>query len=276
MADPALKSLLYALNDSLMLLAPRGWAEVELRVVESRGRLWLSELETKGEGSAVARPRAPFYVEAKDEAAHLSEGLTELRALVGERWRPGRVRVARRGSEFVDWKLESADGALAWFTRLSTDELDGLLVTDALLDLVTGTSGAFEVLQGQLGEALGAVHGFAFDRDALVLRLQRPQGPAALAAQLVGAYLPERFTWVWGWSDDEAPAAGVERIKRVCAPLAQPSGLSALWRPSYHCDEGFAWTVAGSVAVSAGSRGLFKGRTPDGSGVAFFAVMELP
>ena len=141
---------------------------------------------------------------------------------------------------------------------------------------MTGTSRAFEDLEAQLGERLGTVQSFAFDRDALTLRLDRPQGPVALPAQLVGAYLGEGYTWVWSWSDEDAPRGAVEHVRRVCAPQAKPAGLSALWRPSYHCDEGFAWTVAGSVAVSVGSRGLFRGPLPDGTGAAFFAIMQLP
>ena len=276
MPEVPLKSLVFSLNDSLMLLAPRGWTAVELRLVEVRGRLFLSELETKGEGATQARPRAPFFVEPKDEAAHLSDALTELWGHLKDRWAPGLVRVERQGSDFVDWKLLGPDGRVCWFTRLEAPELGQLLVTDALLDLVTGTSRAFEALQAQLGERLGKVRSFAFDRDAVALRIERARGPSTLAVQLVGAYLLKDYTWVWSWSDEEAPAAAVERIRRVCATEARPDGLSALWRPSYHCDEGFAWTVAGSVAVSAGARGLYRGALADGSGAAFFAVMELP
>lgn len=275
MDDAPLKSLILSLNDSLMLLAPRGWSQIDLKVVETRGRLWLSELGTKGEGAAQPKPRAPFFIEPKDEAAHLSDGLTELKRRLGDRWTPGHVVVERK-ADFVDWKLLSPDGKVAWFTRLSAAELEALLVTEALLDMVTGTFGAFETLEAQLGERLGTVRSFAFDSETLALRLDRPQGPLALSAQLVGAYLGEGFTWVWSWSDEAAPLGAVEHVRRVCAPKAQPAGLSALWRPSYHCDEGFAWTVAGSVAVSVGSRGLFRGPLPDGSGAAFFAVMELP
>lgn len=276
MTDASLKSLVFSLHDSLMLLAPRGWKEVQLAAVDVRGQLRLSELQTKGEGTNEPSPRAPFFIEPDAEARHFSDALTELKAQLGGRWQGTRVRIERQGSDFEDWKLLSPDGGVAWFTRLTAAELDGLLVTEALLDLVTGTSRAFEVLQAQLAERLGRVTSFAFDADALTLRLERAQGTVALPAQLVGAYLSERFTWVWSWSDEDAPPAGVARIRRVCAPEAQPQGLSALWRPNYHCDEGFAWTVAGSVAVSAAARGLFRGTLPDGSGAALFAVMELP
>jgi len=276
--DGSPKSLVFSLHDSLLLLAPRGWKEVQLTFVESRGQLRLAELETKGEGSNEPKPRAPFFIEPDAEARHLSEALTELKGQLGGRWQGTQVRVERQGRDFEDWKLLAPDGGVAWFTRLTAAELDGLLVTEALLDLVTGTSRAFEALQAQLTQRLGRVTSFAFDAQALTLRLERAQGlgPVELPAQLVGAYLSERFTWVWSWSDEEAPAAGVERVRRVCSPEAQPQGLSALWRPSYHCDEGFAWTVAGSVAVSAAARGLFRGTLSDGSGAALFAVMELP
>lgn len=276
-ANAPLKSLICSLNDSLMILAPRGWKAVELKVVRAGDSLKVSELETRGEGSATPKDRARLHLNLQDEAGHLSDGLTELSKALGEqRWQPGTVRIERPG-DFVDWKLLRADGSTAWFNRLSRGELDSLLVTDALLDLVTGTSKAFDALQEQLGQRLGAVTGFSFDTGLSVLHLNRPEGRSlALKAQLLGAYLTEAATWVWGWSDPLANPLAVELPRGVCAPDAEQAGLSALWRPNYFCDEGFAWTVAGSVSVSIAARGLFRGELPDGSGAALFAVMELP
>ena len=211
-SDVPLKSLVFALHDSLMLLAPRGWTAVDLKVIESKGALWLSELEATGQGTAEAQPRAPFYVEPKDEARHLSEALTELRGRLGRPWTPGAVRVERKGTDFEDWKLLGPNGGVVWFTRLSKDELDGLLVTEALLDLVTGTSRAFAALEDQLEQRLGRVQSFTFDRSGSTLVLDRPEGRLTLAAQLVGVHLSRDFRWVWSWSDPEAPRAAVERI----------------------------------------------------------------
>jgi hypothetical protein len=274
--DLPLKPLVFSLNDSLMLLAPRGWSTVELALREHGGALRLAELKAGGEGATEARPRAPVQVEPEHEAAHLAEGLTELQQRLAGAWRPGGVTVQRTPGSAVDWRLTQGDGQVAWFTRLEAAELASLLVTEELLDLVTGTSRAFEVLQAQLGQRLGPVTGFQFDSGRCVLRLERPAGVAELPALVLGAYLPGSFTWVWGWSDPESAAPAVEAVRRICAPDAAQDGLSALWRASYHCDEGFAWTVAGSVAVSLGARGLFRGALPDGSGAAFFAVLELP
>lgn len=276
-AGVSLKPLVSSLNDSLMLLAPRGWKTVELSVATGPGGLKVTQLETKGEGATAPKPRPPLHFDPKDEAARLSEGLTELHAALAEKWTPGSVRIERPAEGFVDWKLLKADGTVAWFSRLDAKDLASLLVTDALFDALTGSARAFDDLQQQLGERLGVVTDFKFDTGAFTLRLERPRGALELPAQIVGAYLAESFTWVWGWSDPEARAGAVDRVKRFCLPNdLRPEGLSALWRPSYHCDEGFAWTVAGSVVVGIGARGLFRGTLPDGSGVALFAVMDLP
>jgi acyl transferase domain-containing protein len=53
-------------------------------------------------------------------------------------------------------------------------------------------------------------------------------------------------------------------------------GAAAFWRPHFHCDEGFAWALAGHVAVSIAARGLFRAHPPEGEGALFFAVLELP
>jgi hypothetical protein len=275
-SEPSLKSLICSLNDSLMVLAPRGWTAVDLSVVKLADGLKLDALETRGEGAATPKERARLHLNLQDEAGHLSAGLTELSAALEGKWAPGSVRV-ERSADFVDWKLLRADGTTAWFNRLGKAELDGLLVTDALLDLVSGTERAFDHLQGQLAERLGAVSGFSFDTGTCVLHLTRPgQAALALPAQILGAYLPEAYAWVWGWGDPHSSPEAVAAVKKICAPEARQEGLSALWRPDFHCDEGFAWTVAGSVAVSLGARGLFRGELPDGSGAALFAVMELP
>lgn len=260
-----------------MLLAPPGWTAVELTFVPVRGVLRLAELQTRGEGAKEPKPAPQLFLQPKEEALRLSEGVTELvhhLKVQGKQWEPGLVRVERT-PDFVDWKLQRADGSTAWFSRLERSELDVLLITDALFDALRGTERAFHDLQGKL--SLGAVGDFAFDAQHGMLKLELDSGEVEVPAQLVGQYIPELYTWVWGWSDEQTPSAAVERVRSVCAPDAQQEGMSAFWRPSYHCDEGFSWAVAGSVVVSIGARGLFRGDVEDENGPAvFFALMDLP
>lgn len=274
MADP--KPLVFALHDSLMLLAPSGWTKIELGVVRTPEGLRVSELSTKGEGAKEPGPRPQLHVDPREEALRLSEALTELASTLQGRWEPGRVSIERPTGEFADWKFLRADGSVAWFTRLEKGELQSLLITDALFDALAGTERAFHDLQGQLQQRLGKVTGFAFDPAHGVLRLDRPGGSLELSAQIVGSYLPEVFTWLWSWSDEHAQPASTDRVRRVCQPDLKPDGLAAFWRPHFHCDEGFAWALAGHLAVSIGARGLFRAQPPDAEGALFFAILELP
>lgn len=269
------KLLTFTLHDSLMLLAPPGWREVELRLVPASGGLRLQELRTQGDGSKAPRPRPELHVDLHEEAARLGEGLTELASLLKGRWQPGSVLIQRPSTQFVDWKLLGTDGSVAWFTRLEAKELGSLLVTDALLNALLGTERAFDELQGQLQRRLGRMKGFAFDHAHGVLRLDWAEASAEVPAQIVGTYLPEIFTWAWGWSD-EAQLASTDRVRRICQPELKPDGLAALWRPHFYCDEGFAWALAGHVAVSIGARGLFRGQPPDTNGALIFALLDLP
>jgi hypothetical protein len=189
---------------------------------------------------------------------------------------PGSIRVERPGPDAVDWKVLNDDGAVTWFTRLTREQLDVLIVTDPLFDVLLGTEQAFGVLQGQLEQALGKVTGFAYDEAAGVLKLERPSGTVELPADVVGQYHPDSYTWLWAWSDEATPRPVVERFERLCAPDVQQEGMSAFWRPGFHCDEGFAWAVAGSAVVSTGARGLFRAEVADRSGAVFFALRELP
>lgn len=270
------KPLVYALNDSLMLLAPSGWGRVELGLVRTPGGLRISELQTKGEGAKEPKPKPNLFVEPREEAQRLGEALTELEKELEGKWRAGRVLIERPSTDFVDWKFLREDGSVAWFTRLEKTEVQSLLITDDLFAAVSGTERAFHDLQGQLQQRLGKVTGFAFDPAHGVIRLDRPQGPLELSAQVVGSYLPDVFTWMWSWSDENAQAASTDRVKRVCQPELKPDGLAAFWRPHFHCDEGFSWALAGHVAVSLGARGLFRAQPPDADGALFFALLELP
>lgn len=270
MFDP--KPLVYALHDSLMLLAEPGWGRIELGIAQTAQGLRVTELQMKGEGAKAPRPRPQLHVDTREEALRLSEALTELHALLGNRWVPGRVLVERPNTTFADWKFLRSDGSVAWFTRLEQGELQSLLITDDLFDALVGTERAFHELQKLLQERLGPVSGFAFDPVHGMLRLDRGEGPLELPAQVVGSYLPDVFTWMWSWSD-EAQASN-EKVRRVCQPDLKPDGLAAFWRPHFHCDEGFAWALAAHVAVSIGSRGLFRAQRPDSEGALFFALLD--
>lgn len=270
------KPLVFALHDSLMLLAPPGWTKVELSIARTPLGLRVSELKTEGIGGK--EPKAPpqLHVDPREEAQRLGEALTDLSTELKGRWAPGRVSIERPASGFADWKLLRDDGSVAWFTRLESAELKTLLITDELFDALTGTERAFHELQGQLQQRLGKVNGFAFDPAHGMLRVDRAGGPLELRAQLVGSYLPDVFTWMWSWSDEHAQPASTDKVKRVCQPELKPDGLAAFWRPHFHCDEGFAWALAGHVAVSIGARGLFRAQPAEAEGALFFALLELP
>lgn len=272
----SLTPLIQSLHDSLMVLAPGGWTAVELRVTRTPTGLKLTELETRGTGSTAPRPKPELHVDPRDEAQRLSEGLTELASQLPQPWEPGSVFV-QRTPEFADWKLLRADRSQAWFTRLSKDQLDALLMTDELFALLHGSERAFHHLQLELEARLRRTVDFSFDAPTGVLALHQAHGGALTApAQVIGQYFPEDFTWAWGWAFEKDHPAVVERVQRVCAPDVTQPGLSALWRPSFHGDEGFAWALAGSVVVSLGARGVFRAELPDGGGVIFFAVMADP
>lgn len=273
-SDP--KPLVYALQDSLMLLAPLGWSKVEMGVVATPDGLRVTSLEARGDGEKDPKPRPALHVDLREEATRLGEALTDLQQELNGRWVPGRVVIERPSPSFTDWKFLRADGGVAWFTRLERPELSTLLITDDLFDALSGTERAFHDLQGQLQQRLGRVTGFGFDPIAGMLRLDRPQGPVELKAQVTGSYLTQAFTWVWSWSDDGASPGSTDRVRRVCQPELHADGLSALWRPHFHCDEGFAWALSGHVAVSIGARGLFRAVPPGSDDALFFAILELP
>jgi len=272
----SLTPLIQSLHDSVMVLAPGGWSAVELRFTRTPRGLMLAELETRGTGTTAPRPKPELHVDPRAEAQRLSEGVTELAASLPQPWEPGSVFV-QRTPEFADWKLLRADRTQAWFTRLSREQLDALLMTDELFALLHGSERAFHHLQLELEATLRRTVGFSFDGAAGLLELQQAQGGSLWApAQVIGQYFTDAFTWAWGWAYEKDRPAIVERVQKICAPEVMQQGLSALWRPSFHCDEGFAWAIAGSIVVSLGARGVYRAELPDGGGVIFFALTSAP
>ncbi len=273
MASPdSLHPLLYALQDSVMLLAPVGWTTVRLTLVPHGRMLRLAETEVKGDGAKEPERMPDLGVDVQAEAFRLSEGLTELVERLREKgkdWAPGLVEVSRAGGA-CDWKLLRADGSVAWFTRLEPKELDGLLVSDALLRAVRGSERAFQALQASLEARLGRVEGFSYSASSGTVRIEREgQAPLHVFAELVGRYDVEHFSWLWSWADRASKSA---RVRRVCAPEAQTPGLAAFWRDGFHCDEAFAFALAGHVTVSLGASGLFRAEVPDAKEVLLFAL----
>lgn len=232
MTDDPLKAIACSLHDSLMVLAPGGWSSVELEVVPTASGLKLAGLSTRGEGTKAPKPVPSLGIAKEHEAQRVSEGLDELAHHLshqGKSWLGGRAR-CRRGPEHSD--LELLDGErVVWLSRLEKSELDRLLVTDALLDALLGTQRAFEQLQAAL----------KVDPSARLLEL--------------GRYDRAEFVLRWNHAD--------ERVRRICAVEAKPPGLSAFWRASLACDEGFAWTLCSHVVVALGARGLVaEGEAP--------------
>ena len=273
-----LKALTSALHDSLMVVAPPGWTEVDLEIVTSPEGLRVHALSAKGNGANQPPPRAPLNIEPREEAIRLGEGLTELTRILashGKGWDGGKVQVVR-GKDFTDWKLLLPDGSVRWFTRLLQSELDALVFTDDLFDLLRGTERAFHSLQGAFAQKLGTTTGHDYREEDQLLSFTGTNGVVRAHAQLIGSYTRENFLWVWGWAVEELAAECCEKVKHVCAPATQQAGLSALWRDHFHCDEGFAWALAAHVTVAIGARGLVRAETAGLPVVVLYAVMENP
>ncbi len=273
-----LKALTSALQDSLMVVAPPGWTEVDLEIAGSPQGLRVQALSSKGNGANQPPARAPLNIEPREEATRLGEGLTELTRILathGKGWDGGKVKVTR-SRDFTDWKLLLPDGSVRWFARLLQSDLDTLIFTDDLFDLLRGTERAFHSLQGAFAQKLGPTTGHTYSEEDQLLTLTSAQGVVRAPAQLVGSYTRENFLWVWGWAVEDLAPGCCEKVKRVCDPPTAQAGLAALWRDHFHCDEGFAWALAAHVSVAVGARGLVRAEVPGLPVIVLYAVMENP
>lgn len=274
-----IRALTQALHDSLMVIAPPGWTQVDLELAPTPRGLRVQALSARGDGAQEPPARAPLNIDPKEEAIRLGEGLTELRQLLaanGKKWDGVKAQITR-GPGFSDWRLVQSDGTPLWFNRLSSGQLDQLVFTDALFELLRGTERAFSSLQHSFAQRVGVTTTHRYSESDQLLTLIQEGGVELRApAQLVGSYARENFLWVWGWAVDELDAACSVRVKAVCAPEATQPGLSALWRDHFHCDEGFAWAIASHVAVAIGARGLFRAEETGQPVIVLYAVMAEP
>jgi hypothetical protein len=242
-------AILCALHDSLMLLAPRGWLQAELEIAPS---VRLVSISAKGGGGAKPQPHPQLNLDTQQEAQRFSEGLADLVASSGKDWSGPKV-VVERDDDHADWKLLRADGSTAWLGRLDKSALDSLLYTESLFAMLSGSERAFAMLQTDLTATLGEQVGWREQGGAL--EIQTAGGVQRWSSEPIGVYSLDELSFTWAWAS--APERA-QRIEAVCAPKARQPGLSVLWRPHLHCDEGFAWALAGHAAVALGSRGVFR------------------
>lgn len=272
--------LLSELQDSLMVLAPRGWVRAELQLASTPEGLRLTSLQSKGEGARAPLPKPQLNIDPQHEAMRFSEGLTELAAVLLEldkRFEGGRV-VVERGPDFVEWQLLRPDGkSPLWLHRLDAEALKPLLFTEPLFDALAGTEQAFALLQERLEARVGVTRGHHFDPLANMLTLEREVGgPATVSAVPLGAWDLGAYSFAWAWAGEGPRSDRLEQVRRICAPQARPEGLSALWREHFHCDEGFAWALATHLCVAVGGRGLFRAWEPTPRQAIFYALLEDP
>lgn len=227
MTDDPFKAISYSIHDSLMVLAPGGWASVDLEVKPTAHGLKVVGLSTRGEGSKAPKPSPQLGIPREHEAQRLSDAFDELAHLLehdGKHWHGGLAR-CRRGPEHSDLELLDGD-KVVWLQRLKKKELDQLLFTDALFDALLGTEKAFAELQSTL----------TVEPDAKLTE--------------VGSYDPKQFVFRWNHTNPD--------VRRICAVDAKPPGMSAFWRSGLACDEGFAWALCSHVIVALGARGAYR------------------
>ena len=237
--DPV-KAIAYSLHDSLMVLAPKGWSNLELEMVQSQRGLRLASMSIRGEGRATA-PRMPALgIDKEHEALRVGEAVEELALHLsheGKSWSGGTMRV-NRGPTHTDFSLLH-EGRPAFMTRLLESETNQLIITDPLLDALLGTEAAFHDVQKSVS----------------------PEMPGPRLE--LGLY--DRQSFIFHWNHPN-PTVG-----KATQATVRPPGLSAFWRTQLACDEGFAWALCGHIAMVCNARGLLRDET---SGVRFFAILR--
>ncbi len=268
MGTHPLGPLLFPILDALMLLASRGWLRADIQLQRIGGKLQMSELATAGDGTAVAPGRAPFRIDPQEEADRLAEGVEELCDTLDLAQTPAVLTFLRVREGDVAIRFVDANGTELWKESVEKAQAEALLVTDQILDMVAASEHAFEALQTAFRLEAGLVDGYTWDGSSLVLS-SNADSPRVFPARKLGDFDLFEHRWHWAWAERRSSD---DPLYRACDVQRTPPGLSALWRPAYHCDEGFIQGISSALVLTLGARGLFRALEANGRIARLWAV----
>lgn len=274
--EAAIESTLAAATDSLMVLAPRGWVFATANFTSHNHQWVLASIDARGAGGGEPRAKPQLNISVDAEAHRFAQAMNDVWNELGLAPEGKLAATWGRSSGELVVELKASTRASPYHYVLADELVAALLVTDELYDALSGTERAATRLQEEWEARVNAGGNALCDIE----RLEVSVGDATASkssegrwgAYVVGTYDTQQYVWHWGWAHADFPAMATQRVRTVCAPDRPARGLSALWRPHYFCDEGFAWAVAAHVAVAAGASPLIRWSRPGDSQVTIVAV----
>jgi hypothetical protein len=169
--------------------------------------------------------------------------------------------ILRRGSGTAQLELIPGGGGRSRAIALSSQDLEQVLLSDALLEAIARAEKRFAPLRKDLDAWLSRARRWDYDFDAHLLRFTTADGSAMVApAAIVGTWgrgsvVPRTFLWSW------ANATLKDRLSPALGSLAEKTRLdrgTAIFREQdpLLCEEALAYRFAQAAADRIAARGL--------------------
>ncbi len=272
-AGEALAALACEVTDALCVVAPRGWTRADLALDRVGDQLRVAKIDTELPKAPLPMPQ--LGMDPGERMAGLAAALTDALHLLHSRgvdWSGARASVQREGQARLVMTLHQPSGPPAASVSVPRQMMDALFLGEPFLSALVEAEPTVASQARAWEERLLGVSGWKLDPPGRRVSFELPNAPPVVVdAELLGTWTPNDDSWLWAWANSSVDPACTKTVEERLAPETQPSGMAALWREKFPCEEPFAHRLAGFAAVRAGATGMYKGAFGQG-GFAYLAL----
>jgi hypothetical protein len=259
--------------DAVAVAVPRGWTGVELKLEVRGGQVHVLAVDAKLGASPPPKPE--LGMDASARLGGLGAALEDLRRLLlAQRtpWDGGRAKLSRPTPRQIILTLLNGDGRPVRAVMLPSELVDALFVSEPFLAELQDAQGRMAQAARRTAERLAGMVRWSYSQPLQMACFEFEGRPGLeVPAQVLGTYLPDEQSWLWGWANKAVEPGCTQRIEQALAPDLRQPGLAVFWREKFPCEEEFAHQVAQLAAVRAQAAGVFRGRA--GQAHLYLALM---
>ncbi len=281
-SDDSLAPLALEIHDAMMVLAPRGWHRVGLKLERTRDglprviALETSLAPTVGGSSdpSSSAPKPDLGLDVAGFFGGLNEALGDVAHAMRARdvaWSGDAVAVVRTGRDDTRLEICDADGRAVFTVALDAGVRASTLFTDELFECLDARLPEAQTRQDRLGDEISGHDEWTYDQSHEQLALTKGNLPwRTYRAQIVGTFSFESETWLWAWANESVSIDPDSAAARLRAWAEREPGLGVFLRPTFPCDEPFVARIVLTACDVLGARGMFAASY--GAGSVWFAV----
>lgn len=273
-SSPELLGLSCEIADTLNLLAPRGWRNVQLSLDNRGGQLRVVSVDAKLE--TAPGPKPELGMDAPARLMGMSAAFTDLLHHLhheGVAWSGTRAQVSRARADQLVMTLLNEDGRPASSWTLPGEYLEALFLSEPFLDALVVAQAEIDRRQAALSARVQGTTSWTYAQPERRLSFSFPDRPTLeVSAQILGTWTEDEESWLWGFANTSIEPGCTQKVEAALDPDAREPGFAVFWREKYPCEDAFAAKVAALAAHRMGAQGVYRGRSKNAW--AYFAVLD--